>query len=202
ARLLLARLSDLSDEAALAALLDLELGAVGPELELAVQLELGARLLAAERPADAVDVFRQAVELAPSDLRAVSGLETAAERASDLDELARVLKLRADLTTVPTERRDLLLRRARLLERELARIGEARGVLEALLADGDDAEVLDLLAQSHDATGDAERAAELWLRARAATSEVQRAHDFARRAARAYGEAGLERAALDLLTPL
>src|SRR5690606_33884643 len=107
-----------------------------------------------------------------------------------------------DLTTVPTERRDLLLRRARLLERELARIGEARGVLEALLADGDDAEVLDLLAQSHDATGDAERAAELWLRARAATSEVQRAHDFARRAARAYGEAGLERAALDLLTPL
>jgi len=202
ARLLLSRLPGLSEEAALTALLDLERGALGAELELAVELELGSRLLAAARYGDAVDVFRQALELAPADERALLGLLAAAEGASDYDELARVLKLRADAARDAGERRELLLRRARLLERELARIGEARAVLEAMLAEGEDVEVLDLLAQSLDASGDAERAAELWLRARTVSTDAERNREFVCRAARAYGEAGLDRAALDLLTPL
>jgi len=202
ARLLLSRIADLPPDEALASLLDLDLAPLGPELELAVLLELGARLLAAHRHADALDVFRQCAELSPEDFAALRGLESAAERTGDQDELARVIKLRADLEQDPAERRLLQLRRARILDRELARIGEARALLESLLASGEDTEVLDLLAQSLDASGDAERAAELWLRARAATSDVAKGDEFARRAARAYGEAGLDRAALELLSPL
>lgn len=199
--LVLSRLDSMPGDEALTALLDLDLVAIGDELKIEVLRQLVRRLLAASRLAEALDVLRELRLLVPGDSEILADLARVAAETSDHEELASVLKLQAERATDAAERKRLLLERARLLDRDLSRIGEARELLETLLLAGDDAAVLDLLAESLERSGDAERAGELWVRARAVSSPPV-GDGFAKQAARAFGEAGFDRRALDLLVPL
>lgn len=200
ARSLLSRIESMGVEEALDALLEIDLEAAVPELRVKILIVLADRQERIGRLADARDSFKELLSLVPGDEVALRGLERIAEREQDHEELARVLRLRADAALDPQDARRILLRRAVVLETQLGRAVEARSVLEELLkSSGDSWAVLRVLSDSWERAGDYAKAAELWLRARSVSPDVESVLDVTFRAAQAYFEAGEARRAREAL---
>ncbi len=200
ARSLLSRIESMGVEEALDALLEIDLEAAAPDLRVKILIVLADRQERIGRLADARDSFKELLLLAPGDEVALRGLERIAEREQDHEELARVLRLRADAAPDPQDARRILLRRAVVLETQLGRAVEARSVLEELLkSSGDSWAVLRVLSDSWERAGDYAKAAELWLRARSVSPDVESVLDVTFRAAQAYFEAGEARRAREAL---
>lgn len=203
ARSLLTRLPQLSLEESLDALLEIDLDAVEEPLRIELLEVLGECQEKIGRLADARDTFQEILALDPQREQTLRGLERLAEREQDHEELARVLRLRAEAAADSEDARRLQLRRAVVLETQLGRAVEARGVLSELLEKvGDSWAVLRVLADSWERSADPARAAELWLRARAVAPDVESVQDVSYRAARAYWEAAEPRRAKEILASL
>lgn len=203
ARSLLARIQNMTIEESLDAVLEMDLGAAPLDLRVQLLEILADRLERVGRLADARDSYLELIELIPDHDQALRGLERVADRDQDYEELARVLKLRAEVAADPEDARRIRLRRAVVLETQLGRAVEARAVLEDLLGrSGDSWAVLRVLADSWERAGDPANAAELWLRARRVAPDPESVADVTFRAARAYFEAGEAKRSREALSQL
>lgn len=201
ARSVLARVDSMNHEEALDVLLEIDLEATPEELRIKILRVLADKQERMGRVADARDSFSELLELVPQDESALRGLERVAERDQDHEELARILRLRAEAAPDSEDARRISLRRAVVLETQLGRASEARVVLEELLQrSGDSWAVLRVLADSWERSGDFAKAASLWHRARQVAPDVESVADVSFRAARAYFEAGDAKRAREALS--
>ncbi len=176
---------------ALDRLLEIDLEDLGLDLRALVLEHLAVRQEEIGRLKDAEASYRHLEDVAPINEVALAGLERAAERDQDYEELCRVLGVRADAATSPAESRRLRVRRASLLEKHLGRPGQAREELEELLEmGGEDLGALTLLADLCARGGDPARAAGLWSRAAQASQSTDERAGLLLSAAQAHLDAG------------
>lgn len=202
AHFVLERLDSLQNQEALDALLDLDLDAAEPQLRARILEALGDRQEAVGLSEEAGVSYRELVELEPENLVALKGVERDADRSGNYEELVRILKLRAELSSDVGEVRRLHLRRAAVLETRLGRARQAREVLLEMADKDEDRSALRMLADSWERTGDHTEAAELWGRVQAVAADQLEADDSAFRAASCFVEAGTPRRAAEALATI
>ena len=191
ARQILAQAADSSVDVALDLLLEVELDPLSPEVQRQLYEALAQRQEEIGRLDDAEDSYRALLARDPVNRGALEGLERAAERRGDHEELARLLLRRAECATDAAEALQLRLRRATLLERSVGRVEEARQELERLLSEeGEHPDLLHVLADLHRRSGSPSRAATLWGRARAVSTDPEQQRELTLLAAEAHLEAG------------
>ena len=169
---------------ALARLIDTQ---ADPAQEVAWLRELAPLLEALGDEPAALLRFSALANKSPNDPDALVALERDAQRQGDYEGLARLLERQAGSAGRVDDVRRLRLRRATVLEQQLARPDEARAELEALVAaTGDHLSVLGVLADLDERLGDPLAAAPLFLRASALTTDRSEGAELARRACQAY----------------
>ena len=202
AHFVLDRLSSLTRQEGLDALLDLDLDAVPDDLRVRLLAALGSRQEEVGHHAEAALSFRELHQLEPHHPEGLKGIERDAERTSNFEELVRILRQRADLSTDSGEVRRLQLRRAAVLETRLGRANQARELLLEMANRDEDRSALRMLADSWERTGDHTEAAELWGRVQKVAADQQEADDAAFRAAFCYVESGTPRRAAECLAQI
>lgn len=191
ARQVLEQAAGASVDEALDLLLEVELDPLSLEIRRQVYAALGQRQEEIGRRDDAEASFRALLSLDADNVAALEGLERAAERRGDSEELARLLLRRAECSSDLEQVVGLRLRRADVLEQALGRVEEARQELERVLSEsGDRADVLEALAALYARGGSPSRAAALWSRASQAASSPEQRERFCLHAAEAHMEAG------------
>lgn len=199
ARFVLERLSSMTRQEGLDALLDLDLDAVPTDLRLRLLSALGSRQEEAGHHTEAALSFRELHQLEPNHPEGLKGIERDAERTGDFEELVRILRQRADLSTDPGEVRRLQLRRAAVLETRLGRANQARELLLEMANRDEDRSALRMLADSWERSGDHTEAAELWGRVQKVAADQMESDDAAFRAAFCFVESGTPRRAAEFL---
>ena len=202
AHFVLDRLSSLTRQEGLDALLDLDLDAVPDDLRARLLAALGSRQEEVGHHAEAALSFRELHQLEPNHPEGLKGIERDAERTSNFEELVRILRQRADLSTDPGEVRRLHLRRAAVLETRLGRANQARELLLEMANRDEDRSALRMLADSWERTGDHTEAAELWGRVQKVAADQLEADDAAFRAAFCFVESGTPRRAAEFLSQI
>jgi tetratricopeptide (TPR) repeat protein len=94
-----------------------------------------------DRPDEAADLYRAALEQAPESTEATAGLERALRGSIDATGLAQFLAVQIESATDPIARDRAILERALLLEEALEQPGEAREAYQQLAASSDDADI-------------------------------------------------------------
>ncbi len=189
ARQIVAQSENARVDEALDMLLEIDLAATSDEVRAVALAALARRQEEIGRLDDAAASYASLAELLPEDLDALRGLERAAERRNDFEEVVRLLERRAELAPESSEARRIRMRKATLLEQRLGRPEAARTQLEQLLTQGEELSVLRLLADLCRRTGDPARAAALWLRASGAALDRDEAEELLIRSAEAYLDA-------------
>lgn len=195
AQVVLDKLTALTNEQGLDALMDIDLTALPDADKARILTERAQRQAVIGRLDDAIATYRQLLDVDPNSDVALRGLERHAESQGDNETLLQILGRRIELSQDPGDVRRLTLRRAAVLEMKLGRAQEARKLLSEFLRRGEDRAALRLLADSWERTGDHTEAAELWLRVHAVALDSIEADDAAYRAATCFFQAGNPRRA-------
>lgn len=129
--------------------------ASGEPWMLPLRLRQGAILTTQlDRPQEAVEAYRAALEIDPSEVRALDALDDLHRRGEQWAELLSVIERRLTLTAEPDLRRGLLLEAAGLAETRLDDQGRAIEFARALVAEGgDDLDVLAILDRLYQRVG-------------------------------------------------